>query len=135
MRSCIPTTDLLVVTETGYGKRVAADEFRRKHRGGQGVGSSPRRPKTGKVAAVQQVTEADEELMLISAGGQVLRTEINTINRYRRSARGVIVMRLARATGSCRSPRSAPDLRAGRHRRRWRRRNRRRSPTGPGSGG
>jgi DNA gyrase subunit A len=51
--------------------------------------------KTGDVAAVQQVTEADEELLLISAGGQVIRTETNTINRYSSSARGVIVMRLA----------------------------------------
>jgi DNA gyrase subunit A len=50
--------------------------------------------KTGDVAAVQQVTEEDEELLLISAGGQVVRTETNTINRYSSGARGVIVMRL-----------------------------------------
>jgi DNA gyrase/topoisomerase IV subunit A len=46
------------------------------------------------VAAVQQVNEQDEELLLISAGGQVVRTETNTINRYSSQARGVIVMRL-----------------------------------------
>jgi DNA gyrase/topoisomerase IV subunit A len=51
--------------------------------------------KSGTVAAVQQVTEADEELLLISAGGQVIRTDTNTINRYSSGARGVIVMRLA----------------------------------------
>ena len=51
--------------------------------------------KTGDVAAVQQVTETDEELVLISEGGQVIRTETNTINRYSSGARGVIVMRLA----------------------------------------
>ena len=51
--------------------------------------------KTGNVAAVQQVTEQDEELFLISSGGQVIRTETNTINRYSSGARGVIVMRLA----------------------------------------
>jgi DNA gyrase/topoisomerase IV subunit A len=51
--------------------------------------------KTGDVAAVQQVTDEDDELLLISAGGQVIRTETNTINRYSSSARGVIVMRLA----------------------------------------
>ena len=51
--------------------------------------------RAGDVAAVQQVTEADEELLLISAGGQVIRTETNTINRYSSAARGVIVMRLA----------------------------------------
>ena len=42
-----------------------------------------------------RATEADEELVLISEGGQVIRTETNTINRYSSSARGVIVMRLA----------------------------------------
>jgi DNA gyrase subunit A len=90
-----PDTDLLVLTETGYGKRVPLTEFRIKHRGGQGVQLiALEGRKTGDVSAVQQVTEADEELILISAGGQVIRTETNTINRYSSSARGVIVMRL-----------------------------------------
>ncbi|MFP5343380.1 MAG: DNA gyrase subunit A [Candidatus Limnocylindria bacterium] len=91
-----PDADLLVLTETGYGKRVPLTEFRIKHRGGQGVGLiSLEGRKTGDVAAVQQVTDEDEELLLISAGGQVIRTETNSINRYSSSARGVIVMRLA----------------------------------------
>jgi len=90
-----PGADLLVLSETGYGKRVPLTEFRRKHRGGQGVQLiALEGRKTGDVAAVQQVTEADEELILISAGGQVIRTETNSINRYSSSARGVIVMRL-----------------------------------------
>ena len=91
-----PDADLLVLTETGYGKRVPLTEFRRKHRGGQGVRLiALEGRKTGDVAAVQQVTEQDEELVLISEGGQVIRTETNSINRYSSSARGVIVMRLA----------------------------------------
>jgi DNA gyrase subunit A len=90
-----PGGDILVLTETGYGKRVALSDFRRKHRGSQGVqlialeGS-----KTGRVAAVQLVDESDEELLLISAGGQVVRTDVKSVNRYGSSARGVIVMRL-----------------------------------------
>ncbi len=91
-----PDADLLVLTATGYGKRVGIGEFRRKHRGGQGVRLiALEGAKTGLVAAVQQVTEDDEELVLISQGGQVIRTETNTINRYSPGARGVIVMRLA----------------------------------------
>jgi DNA gyrase subunit A len=91
-----PDADLLVLSETGYGKRVAMSEFRRKHRGGQGVQlMALEGRKTGDIAAVQQVTEEDEELLLISAGGQVIRTDTNSINRYSSSARGVIVMRLA----------------------------------------
>jgi len=91
-----PEADLLVLTETGYGKRVGLGEFRKKHRGGQGVRLiALEGKKTGLVAAVQQVTDEDEELLLISAGGQVIRTETNSINRYSSGARGVIVMRLA----------------------------------------
>ena len=91
-----PEADLLVLTETGYGKRVPLTEFRIKHRAGQGVRLiALEGKKTGLVAAVQQVTVEDEELLLISAGGQVIRTETNSINRYSSGARGVIVMRLA----------------------------------------
>ncbi|HYN68681.1 MAG TPA: DNA gyrase subunit A [Candidatus Eisenbacteria bacterium] len=90
-----PDTDLLVLTETGYGKRVPLSEFRTMHRGSQGVRLiSLEGKKTGDVAAVQQVTELDEELLLISAGGQVVRTDVNTINRQHAQARGVITMRM-----------------------------------------
>src|SRR6478752_2259498 len=90
-----PETDLLVLTETGYGKRVPLSEFRPMHRGSQGVRLiSLEGKKTGDVAAVQQVTEEDEELLLISAGGQVVRTDVTTINRQHAQARGVITMRM-----------------------------------------
>lgn len=90
-----PDSDLLVLSETGYGKRVPLSEFRRKHRGGQGVGLiSLEGRKTGKIAAVALVEETDEELLLISAGGQVVRTDVKSVNRQKSAARGVIVMRL-----------------------------------------
>jgi DNA gyrase subunit A len=90
-----PGTDLLVLTETGYGKRVALRVFRTMRRGSQGVRLiSLEGRKTGTVAAVQQVTDQDEELLLISAAGQVVRTDVRTINRQRPEARGVITMRL-----------------------------------------
>src|SRR5688572_9769368 len=90
-----PDADILVLTETGYGKRVSLSEFRAMHRGPQGVRLiSLEGKKTGDVAAVQQVTELDEELLLISAGGQVVRTDVKTINRQHAQARGVITMRL-----------------------------------------
>ena len=84
-----------MLSQTGYGKRVPLTEFRRKHRGGQGVRLiALEGRKTGLVAAVQQVTQEDEELLLISSNGQVIRTDTNSINRYSAAARGVIVMRL-----------------------------------------
>jgi len=90
-----PDMDILVLTQTGYGKRVPLTEFRRKHRGGQGVQLiALEGRKTGSVAAVELVDEHDEELLLISSGGQVVRTDVTTINRYGSQARGVIVMRL-----------------------------------------
>ena len=95
MSVVLPEADLLVLTETGYGKRVPLTEFRRKHRGGQGVQLiALEGAKTGSVAAVELVTESDEELLLISAAGQVVRTDVMAINRYGSGARGVIVMRL-----------------------------------------
>jgi DNA gyrase subunit A len=91
-----PDADLLVLTETGYGKRVRLSEFRTMRRGPQGVRLiALEGRKTGNVAAVQQVTPEDEELLLISSAGQVIRTETSTVNRYSSQARGVIVMRLA----------------------------------------
>jgi len=91
-----PDADLLVLTETGYGKRVRLSEFRTMRRGSQGVRLiALEGRKTGSVAAVQQVTEEDEELVLISSGGQVVRTDTASVNRYGSQARGVIVMRLA----------------------------------------
>ncbi|MGI8702991.1 MAG: DNA gyrase subunit A [Candidatus Limnocylindrales bacterium] len=91
----LPASDVLVLTETGYGKRVAVSEVRKTHRGSQGVRLiSLEGRKTGNVAAVELVTEQDEELLLISSGGQVVRTDVQAINRYSRAARGVIVMRL-----------------------------------------
>jgi DNA gyrase subunit A len=89
------TEDLLVLTETGRGKRVALTEFRRKHRGSQGVRLIPLEgAKTGPVAAVELVEESDEELLLISASGQVVRTDVKSVSRQSSAARGVIVMRL-----------------------------------------
>jgi DNA gyrase subunit A len=87
--------DILVLTETGYGKRVADSEFRNKHRGGQGVRLiSLEGTKSGNVAAVELVDETAEELLLISKEGQVVRTDVESINRYGSAARGVIVMRV-----------------------------------------
>lgn len=91
-----PGADLLVLTETGHGKRVPVGAFARKHRGTQGVRLIPLEGrKTGPVVAVRQVSEADEEVILISAEGQVVRTKLESIaTRKDGSAQGVRVMTL-----------------------------------------
>jgi DNA gyrase subunit A len=91
-----PSAELLVLTETGHGKRVPTDAFARKHRGTQGVRLIPLEGrKTGPVVAVRQVSEADEEIILISAEGQVVRTKLESVaTRKDGSAQGVRVMTL-----------------------------------------
>jgi len=91
-----PDADILVLTETGYGKRVPLSEFMtKKGRANQGVRLIRLEgAKTGKVAAVRIVEETDEELLLISAAGQVVRTDVKSVSRQLAAARGVIVMRL-----------------------------------------
>src|SRR5688572_30642663 len=90
------TQQLLVVTEHGYGKRTDVSDFPRKHRATGGVIANSLNKETGDVAAIRLVGagDEDEEVMLITQDGQIIRTVVAGINRYRRASRGVTVMRL-----------------------------------------
>ena len=88
-----PAAELLVVTEQGYGKRTALDDFPVKHRATGGVIANALNSETGDVAAVRVVGNEDEEMMLITEEGTILRTEVSSVNRYRRASRGVTVMK------------------------------------------
>ncbi|MBA3688703.1 MAG: DNA gyrase subunit A [Chloroflexi bacterium] len=93
MEVVAPSAELLVVTEGGYGKRTVLDDFPVKHRATGGVIANSLNAETGKVAAVRVVGRDDEELMLITEEGTILRTEVSSVNRYRRASRGVTVMK------------------------------------------
>jgi DNA gyrase subunit A len=84
---------LLVVTEQGFGKRTDIADFPVKHRATGGVIANSLNADTGPVAAIRLVGREDEELMLITELGTILRTEVGGINRYRRASRGVTVMK------------------------------------------
>ena len=84
---------LLVVTEQGFGKRTDVADFPIKHRATGGVIANSLNKDTGDVAAIRLVGRDDEELMLITELGTILRTEVGGINRYRRASRGVTVMK------------------------------------------
>jgi DNA gyrase subunit A len=84
---------LLVVTEQGFGKRTDVADFPIKHRATGGVIANSLNKDTGDVAAVRLVGRDEEELMLITELGTILRTEVGGINRYRRASRGVTVMK------------------------------------------
>ncbi len=86
---------LLTITENGMGKRTAFSDFREmKHRGGKGVTCQNITEKTGKLASIITVSE-DDDIMLITNEGTIIRTSVSGINVYSRTATGVIVMRLA----------------------------------------
>jgi DNA gyrase subunit A len=87
------TAQLLVVTEQGFGKRTDIADFPIKHRATGGVIANSLNRETGDVAAVRLVGREDEELMLITQEGTILRTEVSSVNRYRRASRGVTVMK------------------------------------------
>ncbi len=89
-----PNSELLIVTEYGYSKRTAIEEYPRQGRGGGGVITSKVTDKTGRVVAARVITEHDSDLMVISASGVVIRTDVSTIKTAGRATQGVILMNL-----------------------------------------
>jgi DNA gyrase subunit A len=86
--------DLLVVTENGFGKRTAMDDYPRKGRGTMGVKTITLTDRKGVLAAALAVRE-HQELVFISEAGMVQRTSVRGINRYGRASQGVRVMNVA----------------------------------------
>ncbi len=86
--------DLLVVTENGYGKRTSLSEFEPHGRGGSGVRAIAQSKRNGLVSTAR-VVRSDDEVMVISADGLVLRTSVEGISRTGRAAQGVILMNLS----------------------------------------
>src|SRR3954466_536364 len=88
-----PGQDLLVVTESGYGKRTSVDEYRLTTRGAKGVKTITFTEAKGLLAGALVVRE-HEELVFISQNGMVQRTAVRGINKYGRASQGVKVMNL-----------------------------------------
>src|SRR5580692_3852818 len=86
-------TDILIVTDAGYGKRTKLERFNRQARGGQGVRGIRLTGKRGSVVAAFMVA-LDEEILLVSSGGVVIRTQAREIASQGRDATGVRVMNL-----------------------------------------
>jgi len=95
MATAVPGGDLLVITERGYGKRTPVGEYPMHHRAGQGVFTLKITDRVGKLAAVRVVSDPEEEVLVISASGMVLRTPVGAISKIGRQTQGVIVMRIA----------------------------------------
>ena len=86
-------TDILIVTDAGYGKRTKLERFNRQTRGGQGVRGIRLTGTRGQVVAAFMIA-LDEEILLVSSGGVVIRTAAREIVSQGRDATGVRVMNL-----------------------------------------
>ena len=84
----------LTVTEKGYGKRSEFSAFKVQHRGGRGVRCHKLSEKTGALASIRAVTE-DEDLIVISSDGIIIRVRISDMPVYGRASGGVRIMRLS----------------------------------------
>ncbi|MBS3748073.1 MAG: DNA gyrase subunit A [Candidatus Thermoplasmatota archaeon] len=85
--------DLLTITENGFGKRTLISEYRKTHRGGKGVRTIITNERNGHVIFVRELTDEDE-IMLTSRDGMVVRIPVKDIRRQGRNTMGVRVMRL-----------------------------------------
>ncbi len=83
--------DMILVTEKGLGKRTRMDEFKIQNRGGKGVRCYKLLEKTGKIVGAKTVTD-DDEILLITTAGIVIRTGVRDISLLGRNASGVKVM-------------------------------------------
>ena len=86
---------LMIASENGLGKRSAYDEYRIQSRGGKGVKTLNVTEKTGKVVGALSVTE-DDDLMLMTSGGQSIRIRVTEVRQTGRVAQGVKLLTLTK---------------------------------------
>jgi len=85
---------LLVVMKNGYGKRTDLKEYKLQGRGGSGVKTANVTSKTGELVFSKVVTDQEEDLIVISQKGQVIRAKISSIAKISRATQGVKIMKL-----------------------------------------
>ena len=85
--------EVLTATELGMGKRTAVSEYRKQTRGGKGVINMKITEKTGAVVGMR-VINPEQEIMMITAGGIIIRIDVDQISQYSRNTQGVKLMTL-----------------------------------------
>lgn len=93
MTKVISGSDMLTITELGYGKRSSESEYRVQGRNGKGVKAGIFNEETGKLVNLKQVTE-DDDIMLTSDDGVVIRVGAKEINKIGRNTKGVRIMKM-----------------------------------------
>ncbi len=87
-------TDVLAITENGYGKRTAIDEYRLQSRAGKGIKAMNLTDKTGGLAG-QLLVRSDEDILIITDDGTIIRTPVDSVPLHGRATQGVRLMRVA----------------------------------------
>lgn len=93
MEAVYPDMELIVVSEKGFGKRTPVSEYRKQSRGGKGIYTAKITSRTGSLVGFRGVHPQDE-LMIITAKGIVIRQEVKHISRQGRQTQGVTLIRI-----------------------------------------
>ena len=86
-------SDILVVSENGYGKRSSLDDYRMTNRGGKGVKTISITEKTGELVTIKNVIDNDD-LMIINKSGIAIRMEVSSLRVMGRATQGVKLINL-----------------------------------------
>ncbi len=89
--------EVITMTENGFGKRSSLDDYRTQNRGGKGVKAGVFNAKTGKLASLKLVNE-DQDIMVITSNGTIIRVSSNDISKIGRDTLGVRIMRIDDST-------------------------------------
>ena len=102
--------EVITMTENGYGKRSSVEDYRMQSRGGKGVKAGTFNAKTGKLASLKLISN-DEDIMIITSNGTIIRVAASDISTIGRDTQGVRVMRIDGSTVSkiAISPKSEDD--------------------------
>ncbi len=92
-----PDTDVLVISDNGYGKRTSVDEYKIQKRGGIGIKTLHITEKTGNMCSLD-IVDGTEDIMLINDAGVIIRTSVGEISQYGRDTQGVKLMNLGEDT-------------------------------------
>ena len=84
----------MIITEKGFGKRTDLKEYRLQGRGGAGIKTAKITPKTGEIVSSMLLEGIEEDLIVISQKGQVIRTKVSQIAKLSRATQGVRIMKL-----------------------------------------
>jgi DNA gyrase subunit A len=90
--------EILIVTQNGYGKRTPSEEYRLQHRGGKGIKTCNITEKNGRLVSMEVVT-GEEDIMLITTGGVLIRMPVSDISTMGRNTQGVKLIRLDEGDG------------------------------------